>query len=170
MWKGERDTLCLRYEWRPARLPSQVSVWGGLQSKSCMLSAAQGVPFQALDWPDKRPVCRVSDRGVPQRFHWTGISTNLRSIPTEVLILMIALDWMSKPRICSSRSYAFFDIRVSHASSNCKMTSAACYCKHELKKKIYDKRISEVEHGSFMPIVLSSSGGWALLQQWRSSD
>ncbi len=57
----------------------------------------------------------------------------------------------------------FFDIRVfhSHALSNCKTTSTACYCRHEQeKRRMYEKRVSEVEHGSFTPIVLSSSGGW----------
>ena len=40
-------------------------------------------------------------------------------------------------------------------------TSAACYSRHKLeKRRIYEKRIIEVEHGSFTPIVLSSSGGW----------
>ena len=49
----------------------------------------------------------------------------------------------------------------SHAPSNCKTTSAACYRRHELeKRRTYEKIIYEVEHGSFTPIVLSSSGGW----------
>ena len=61
-----------------------------------------------------------------------------------------------------SRSCAFFDIRVfnSHAPFNCKRTSAACYRRHKLEKtRMYEKRISEVEHDSFMLIVLSSSSG-----------
>ena len=37
----------------------------------------------------------------------------------------------------SNRESAFFDIRVfnSYAPSNCKLSSAACYCKHELEKR-----------------------------------
>ena len=63
----------------------------------------------------------------------------------------------------SSRSSAYFDVRVfnSHAPSNCKTSTAACYRKHELeKRRAYERRILEVEHGSFTPIVLSTSGGW----------
>ena len=63
----------------------------------------------------------------------------------------------------SNRESAFFDIRVfnSYAPSNCKLSSAACYRKHELeKRRAYERRIIEVEHGSFTPIVLSTSGGW----------
>ena len=57
----------------------------------------------------------------------------------------------------------FFDVRVfnSHAPSNCKMSTAACYRRHELeKRRAYERRIIEVEHGTFTPIVLSTSGGW----------
>ena len=47
-----------------------------------------------------------------------------------------------------------------HAPSNCRTSSATCYHRKELeKKRTYEKRINKVEHGSFMPIVLSSSGG-----------
>ena len=63
----------------------------------------------------------------------------------------------------SSTSSAFFDVRVfnSHAPSNCKTSTAACYQRHELeKRRAYERRIIEVEHGSFTPIVLSTSGGW----------
>ena len=63
----------------------------------------------------------------------------------------------------SSRSSAFFDVRVfnSHAPSNCKTSTAACYRRHELeKRRAYERRIIEVEHGSFTPIALSTSGGW----------
>ena len=52
----------------------------------------------------------------------------------------------------------------SHAPSNCKTSTAACYRRHELeKRRAYERRIIEVEHGSFTPIVLSTSGGWGPL-------
>ena len=63
----------------------------------------------------------------------------------------------------NSRSSAFFDVRVfnSHAPSNCKTSTTTCYRRHELeKRRTYERRIIEVEHGTFTPIVLSTSGGW----------
>ena len=63
-------------------------------------------------------------------------------------------------------SSAFFDVRVfnSHAPSNCKTSNSACYWRHELqKRRAYERRIIEVEHGSFTPIVLSTSDGWGPL-------
>ena len=52
----------------------------------------------------------------------------------------------------SSMSSAFFDVRVfnSHAPSICKTSTAACYRRHELEKRAYERRIIEVEHGSFI--------------------
>ena len=57
---------------------------------------------------------------------------------------------------------AFFDVRVfnPNASSNCSMTTATAYRKHEsTKKREYAQRVREVEHGVFTPLVLSAMGG-----------
>ena len=36
-----------------------------------------------------------------------------------------------------------------------------CYRRHECeKRRNYEQRVIEVEHGTFTPLVLSSSGGW----------
>ena len=60
-------------------------------------------------------------------------------------------------------SSAFFDVRVfnSHAPSNCKKLSAACYHEHEMEeRRAYERRIIDVDHDTFTPIVvLSTSGG-----------
>ena len=60
---------------------------------------------------------------------------------------------------------AFFDIRVfnpfakSHLNPN--QTLDAVFRKHETqKKRSYNQRVIEVEHGSFTPIVTSSCGGF----------
>ena len=59
------------------------------------------------------------------------------------------------------REQAFFDVHVfnPHAPSN-EQLLAACYRKHEnSKKRAYEQRVQEIEHGSFTPIVLSLAGG-----------
>ena len=56
----------------------------------------------------------------------------------------------------------FFDVRVfnANAPSNCTSSTEACYRRHEQEKRhAYEKRIIEVEHRTFTPLVLSSSGG-----------
>eukprot|EP00731_Ephydatia_muelleri_P026168 Em0018g268a len=56
----------------------------------------------------------------------------------------------------------FFDIRVLNplAPSNTTPTPNACYRRHEKEKqRAYEQRIREIEHASFTPIVLSTTGG-----------
>ena len=53
-----------------------------------------------------------------------------------------------------SGSSTFFDVRVfnPYAPSNNKLTAPACYRKHEMEKRPkYERRILDVEHGSFTP-------------------
>ena len=50
-------------------------------------------------------------------------------------------------------------VREYHAPSN-RQPLPSCYRKHEnLKKRAYEQRVREVEHGSFIPLVFSLTGG-----------
>ena len=56
----------------------------------------------------------------------------------------------------------YIDVRVfnPHALSNKNMSLQACYTKHDLDKKcVYEKRIQEIEHSTFTPLVLSATAG-----------
>ena len=56
----------------------------------------------------------------------------------------------------------FFDFRVLHpfADSNNRGQLAAVYRRHELeKRRHYEERILQVEHGSFVPLIFSVTGG-----------
>ena len=58
--------------------------------------------------------------------------------------------------------WAFFDVKVfnPHDPSNRQPQLATSYRRHEnLKKRAYEQRIHDVEHGSFTPLVLSAAGG-----------
>jgi len=55
--------------------------------------------------------------------------------------------------------YAWQNVRIfnSHAPSNCTLSSDACYRRHEReKRRAYEHRVLEVEHGTFTPLVLST--------------
>ena len=57
---------------------------------------------------------------------------------------------------------AFFDVRVFNpcARSNRQTSLLSTYRRHEQeKKRQYDQRIREVEHSTFTPLVLSTTGG-----------
>ena len=62
----------------------------------------------------------------------------------------------------NDRQSALFDVKVFNpfVPSYRNTSLAQCYRKNELeKKRAYDQRIREIEHGSFSPLVFSTSGG-----------
>ena len=57
---------------------------------------------------------------------------------------------------------AFFDVRVfnPNASSYQHLQPSTAYSRHEqLKRRHYEQRIRDIEHGSFTPLVFSTTGG-----------
>ena len=57
---------------------------------------------------------------------------------------------------------AFFDVGVFNplAQSYRNTSLAQCYQRNELeKRRAYDERVREIEHGSFSPLVFNTSGG-----------
>jgi hypothetical protein len=57
---------------------------------------------------------------------------------------------------------AFFDVRIFNplTSSNQIPNTRSTFIRHEKeKRRMYDQRIREVEHGSFTPLVFSACGG-----------
>ena len=57
---------------------------------------------------------------------------------------------------------AFFDVRIFNpfSPSNRKPLLSSVYRQHEkVKKRHYEQRIQDIEHSSFTPLVLSSTGG-----------
>ncbi len=58
----------------------------------------------------------------------------------------------------------FMDVRVFNPfpPSNAQMSLDKCFVKHEKeKKRAYEQRTHEVEHASFVPLVMSAAGGMA---------
>ena len=61
------------------------------------------------------------------------------------------------------RNRAFFDVRVfsPFAQSHRNTSLSQCYMKNERdKRRVYDQRIREVEHGSFSPLVFPQQEEW----------
>ena len=59
---------------------------------------------------------------------------------------------------------AFFDVRITNTNSESQrhLTSEKIFTKHEReKKRQYNNRIMNVEHGTFTPLVFSVNGGMA---------
>ena len=99
------------------------------------------------------------------------VETNLQDITTEELSGRSAittegsrLDIIANGFWDGRFERTFVNVRVfnPYAPSNKNATKEKCFRKHELeKKRTYAERVREIEHGSFTPLVLSASGGFA---------
>jgi len=159
-----RDALCLRYGWLPARTPINCDC-GTRFSVEHALSCPKG-GFPSIRHNEIRDitanllsevcnnVCIEPHLQPITGEHLRGASANTQ----DGARLDIAANGLWGGR--SERTY--FDVRVfnPHAPSNCHTNPSACYRKHEkVKKRAYEQRILEIEHSSFTPLVMSSTGG-----------
>ena len=81
----------------------------------------------------------------------------------QIQTVVLALSWINR---LASQKLPSPSVRVvascREAPSNCRSSLTATYRRHEnIKKRSYEQRIREVEHGSFTPLVFSASGGMA---------
>jgi hypothetical protein len=160
-----RDALCVRYGWQPVRLPSHCSC-GESFSVSHALGCSKGAlpsirhnKIRDLTAKLMTEVCpNVATEPVLQTLNGESFVHRTANTQDDARLDIKAQDFWDH-----SKRSAFFDVRVfnSHAPSNRKSSTAACYRKHELeKRRAYERRIIDVEHGTFTPLVMSTSGGW----------
>ena len=158
------DALCLRYNWTPYNLP-----------KDCVCGNTFTVEH-ALSCPTGRvTICRHSEvrdlladlltdvcHGVtiePQLQRFSGETFTTRSTGTED---NSRLDIAARGFWGGRFERALFDVRVFNplAPSNRTPQITTCYRNHEReKRRKYDQRVWEVEHASFVPLVMSCTGG-----------
>ena len=160
-----RDALCVRYGWQPARLPSHCpcgeafSVGHALSCSKGALPSIRHNRIRDLTAELLTEVCpNVAVEPVLQPLTGEGFSLRTTNVQDDARLDIKAQDFWDH-----SKRSAFFDVRVfnSHAPSNCRTTTAACYRRHEQeKRRTYERRVLEVEHGTFTPLVMSTSGGW----------
>ena len=101
--------------------------------------------------------------------HSVGVEPSLQPVTGEQLQHRTAnredgarLDVVARNFWGQDGQRAFFDVRVFNPYAPCyqNSTQAQRYRKNELeKKRAYDERVREIEHGSFSPLVFSAVGG-----------
>ena len=159
-----RDAICLRYEWRPPDLPSSCVCGNPTTIDHCLSCPYGGFPTLRhnalcdLSANLLKEVCYNVSREPPLQ-PLTGETFELRSATTvDGAYLDVAADgfWgYSDQRV-------YFDIKVVNplSSTYANMSLSACYHQaEELKKRKYDQRIREVEHGTFSPLIFATIGG-----------
>ena len=159
-----RDALCLRYGWRPSHLPSHC-VCGQHFTTEHALSCPRG-GFPSVRHNEIR---NITADLMSEVCHSVGVEPSLQPVTGEHFEYRTAnredgarLDIVAQSFWGRDRQRAFFDVRVFNPYAPCYQSStlAQCHRKNELeKKRAYEERVREIEHGSFSPLVFSAAGG-----------
>lgn len=159
-----RDALCLRYSWCPEQLPSRC-VCDQKFTVEHALSCSRG-GFPSIRHNEVRD---ITAEFLTEICHGVGTEPCLQPVTDERLTQRSAnreegarLDIVAENFWGRDQQRAFFDVRVFNpfAPSYRNTSLAQCYRKNELeKRRAYDERIREIEHGSFSPLVFSAAGG-----------
>ena len=129
------DALCVRYGWEPQGLPSLCSC--GAQFKTTHVHFFN------------------RHRGAFSTIRHNCIQDLTSHLLTEVWPSVEVRFWGNE------RQGAFFDVRVFNpfAPSHASQTIQSTYRKNEMeKRRQYEKRIIDIEPGSFTPLVMSATG------------
>ena len=159
-----RDALALRYGWCPAKVPSHCAC-GQPFSVSHALSCHMG-GYPSIRHNEIRDLTADLMSVV---CHGVSTEPHLQPVDGEILRGASAntsdgarLDIAANGLWGGRFERAFFDVRVfnPYAPTNRRLQPATCYRHHEnAKKRAYEQRVREIEHASFVPLVLSVTGG-----------
>ena len=157
------DLIRIRYGWELSRLP-ETCEWGRKFTKEHALSCKKG-GFVSLRHNQVRNITAILLKEV---CHDVCIEPRLQKLTGESLNERVANTTDEARLDISARGFwttgqlAFLDVRLFNPISK-------RYVDHELsrayvmnekeKKKMYNERVMQIEHGSFTPLVMSATGG-----------
>ena len=156
------DALCLRYGWRPSRLPSHC-ICGSQFTVEHALSCSRG-GFPSIHHNE---IHDITADLLSEVCHSVGMEPGLQHVTEEQLTCRSAnrgddarLDIVATSFWGRDRQRRFFDVRVFNPFTPSYRNSSLpqCYRRNEMKKRrAYDERVREIEHASFSPLVFSTS-------------
>ena len=157
------DAIALRYGWQPSRCPSSCACGSNFSVEHALSCPKGGFPIVRHN-----EIRDLTANLLTEVCHDVCVEPTLQPITGETFSNATAnsedgarLDVAASGFWGGRFERAFFDVRVfnPHAPSN-RQPLPSCYRKHEnLKKRAYEQRVREVEHGSFIPLVFSLTGG-----------
>ena len=159
-----RDALCLRYGWHLPNMPIQCTC-----GKQFSVEHALSCPYGGFPTIRHNELRDITAELMSEVCHNVGTEPILQPITNECLVHRTAnredgarLDVAADSFWGNDRQCAFFDVRVfnPHTQSYQNTSLSQCYRKNEQeKKRAYDQRVREIEHGSFSPLIFSTTSG-----------
>ena len=162
-----RDALSLRYGWLPERMPSKCAC-----SEDFTVDHALNCHRGAFPTIRHNEIRNLTGNLLSEVCHDVGLEPILQPLNGEILSHATSnTEDMARADICARGFWgtgqrAFLDVKVfnPYAQSNKKFSLSSCYKHHErAKKRSYEQRINQVEHGSFTPLIFSTTGGMGRL-------
>ena len=161
--KGEfRDAVKLRYEWEIADKPSVCVCGDTFNIDHAMICKRGGFIIQRhnelrdLEADMLNIVCNdIEVEPVLQELTGEVLPLGANTAPDARLDIHARGFW-------EKQRSAFFDVRVCHpnAESYKDLSPQQIYRQHENeKKRMYAQRVMEIEHGTFTPLVFTTTGG-----------
>ena len=162
--KGDfRDALCLRYNWTLPHLPTSCVCGAGLTVEHALTYLTGGYTFIRHN--------EIRDnlaKLLTEVCHDVCIEPYLQPLSSESFTARSVITGdsarldVAASGFWGGRFERTFDVRVfnTHAPSNRSPQLATTYRRHEREKRLhYEQRVLEVEHASFVPFVMSCTGG-----------
>ena len=158
-----RDALALRYGWSPLHTPTHCACGVSFSIQHALSCPKGGFPTLRHNEVRDFMATLLSEvcHDVCTEPHLQPLSGETLDGASAIATDGARLDVAANGFWGGRHEKAFFDIRVfnPHTQSN-SQPIASCYRKHvNLKKRAYDQRVREIEHGTFTPLVLSLTGG-----------
>ena len=163
------DALALRYGWPIEGLPDLCTYGESFDQKHAMICQKGGFISMRHDEIKNitsallSEVCKDVSKE-PRLQPLTGETFSLRSANTDPearLDISARGFWVKGQK-------AFFDVRIFEPTASCysKMKLSSAHEKNEReKKRKYEERVLNIEHGTFTPLVFTTSGGMSQLTQ-----
>ena len=158
------DAIAFRYGWRPSNLPTTCAC-----GKPFSIDHSLNCPFGGFPTIRHNELRDVTANLLSQICSNVQIEPHLQPLSGETLAHRTSnvddqarLDISAKGFWNTSHELAFFDVRVFNplAKSHVNQSLSSCYRKNENeKKRQYEERVRNVEHGTFTPLVFSAAGG-----------
>ena len=157
-----RDALCLRYGWQPKHLPSHCACGRKFTVDHALNCHRGGFPSIRHN-----KIRDITAHLLTEVCHGVGTEPHLQPVTDERLFHRTAnredearLDIVTEDFWGRDRQRTYFDVRVFNPLSRSYQNSsiAQSYRKNEQeKRRQYDERIREIEHGSFSPLIFTTS-------------
>ena len=157
------DALCLRYGWQPTRLPSQC-----VCSTKFSIEHALNCPRGGFPSVRHNELRDITADLLTEVCHGVGTEPHLQPVSDEQFTYRTAnredgarLDVVAENFWSRDRQRSFFDVRVFNPLAQTYQNTSLAHCFHRNereKRRTYEERIREIEHGNFSPLVFSTSG------------